>query len=65
MTRTVLLAAWAFVALLFVTAEALSMVSRRRYVGFASLLDGATRTTLRVLLVFVGWMWIGWHFFAR
>lgn len=66
MTRLAFLAAWALVAALFAACELVSVVTHRRYSGAQGLLDrlggGSNR---RLLLLFVGWMWVGWHFFAR
>ncbi len=65
MTRTAILAVWAFLALLLVGCEALSLLSRRRFTGLQGFLDRLTRGNVRFVAVFVGWMWLGWHFFAR
>jgi hypothetical protein len=65
MTRTVALAIWAVLAGLLVACEFLSLLTRRRLAG---LLETTTRISatpaLRVALL-LGWMWLGWHFFAR
>jgi hypothetical protein len=65
MTRSAVLAGWAFLALLFVACEALSILSRGRFTGLQGLLDRLTRGNVAFAAVFVGWMWLGWHFFAR
>jgi hypothetical protein len=65
MTRSLVLAAWALGALLLVGSEVLSVVSKRRYIGGAALLRRWTSGRLRLIAFFVGWMWVGWHFFAR
>lgn len=65
MTRSLILAAWALGVLLLVSCEALSVVTKRRYVGFAALVGRWTDGRLRLAAFFIVWMWLGWHFFAR
>jgi hypothetical protein len=65
MTRELVLAAWVAVALLLISSELISIASARRTTSVRSLLDGMTSGNTRFVLVFVGWVWIGWHFFAR
>lgn len=65
MSRTALLAAWAAIGLLLVGCEVLSVVTRRRYAGALELLARLTAGPVRFVVVFLGWMWLGWHFFAR
>jgi hypothetical protein len=64
-TRTVVLSAWVFAALLLVGCEVLSAATDRRYAGMLSVLERLAASRLRFVLLFVGWMWLGWHFFAR
>lgn len=64
MTRDVVLGAWACVALMFIGSEVLAVVSDRT-AGFRELLQRAVSSNWRIVLAFIGWMWIGWHFFAR
>jgi len=40
-------------------------VTKRRYIGFVALLRRWTDGRLRLAAFFIGWMWLGWHFFAR
>ena len=65
MTRTLALAVWGILAGLLVACEILSLVTRRRLAG---LLETTARLStppaLRVALL-LGWMWLGWHSFAR
>lgn len=65
MTRSTILALWSFGAILLVTCEVVSVLSRRRYAGLSDVLQRMTTGRLRFVVMFVGWMWIGWHFFAR
>ncbi|HTX00280.1 MAG TPA: DUF6186 family protein [Acidimicrobiales bacterium] len=65
MTRTIALALWGVLAGLVVLCELLSLATRRRLAGFlaaASFLSTAPASRLVLLL---GWMWLGWHLFAR
>lgn len=45
--------------------EVLALVSRGRYSGLQGVMDHLGKTSPRLVAVFVGWMWVGWHFFAR
>jgi hypothetical protein len=64
-SRDAILACWALVAAVFIGCQVLSVLSRRRFQGAQGLLDGVTSRTWSFALLFVGWMWLGWHFFAR
>jgi len=64
MTRAVVLATWAMLAAGLVACEVLSLLGR----GVASVgtvVGAASANPVRRVLLFVGWMWVGWHFFAR
>jgi hypothetical protein len=64
-TRTDALVVWGVLAGLLVAVEALSHLGGRRVGGLAALAAPLlARTPTRLLLV-LGWMWLGWHFFAR
>jgi hypothetical protein len=65
MTRTLVLSTWALGAALLVGCELLSVVTKRRYIGFVALVRRWTTGRLRLIAFFLGWMWVGWHFFAR
>lgn len=65
MSRDVLLAAWAALALAGVTIEAVSLATGRRVVGAAETLRALTRGNAAFLVLFLAWMWLGWHVFAR
>lgn len=65
MTRTVVLVVWAVLAGAVAACVILGIGSRRRVPTFGALVDrGTNRLVWRVLLI-LGWMWLGWHFFAR
>jgi hypothetical protein len=65
MTRAIILGGWVLVGLLLVTCEVLSIATHRGYAGIAWVLERATSSRLGLILFFLGWMWLGWHFFAR
>lgn len=65
MTRADALALWAVLLGLAVVGEALAHVGRPRVRGFAALVTPLLARTPSRLALFVGWMWLGWHFFAR
>jgi hypothetical protein len=65
MTHAAALAVWAALALMVVLAEALAHAGRHRVRGVGSLVAPLlARAPSRVVLL-LGWMWLGWHFFAR
>ena len=65
MTRADALCVWAVLLGLLVVGEALAHVGRHRVRGFAALVTPLLARTPSRLALFVGWMWLGWHFFAR
>lgn len=65
MSRQVLLAGWVVVALAFAGCEMLALLGRGRVRGLLGLMGFLTRRDRVLVAVFVGWMWLGWHFFAR
>jgi len=63
--RDATLAVWAGLGALVVAAEVAALVSRRRIPGLGAVLDrvGSRRAGQAALVL--GWMWLGWHAFAR
>lgn len=70
MTREVVLGIWAAVGVGLLASELAARFLRPGsgppgLATAADVLDRLSGTTARLLAVFVGWMWLGWHFFAR
>ncbi|HZU80934.1 MAG TPA: DUF6186 family protein [Acidimicrobiales bacterium] len=65
MTRLVVLCLWGAAVVALLLAELASVRSGRRVAGVGELLTRLTASRFRLAVVFVGWMWLGWHFFAR
>jgi hypothetical protein len=65
MTRLALLAVWAAIAASVVACELLSVANRRRTAGLDRFLRLVGAGRWRTFPLFLGWMWLGWHFFAR
>lgn len=65
MTRAVVLSIWAVVGAVAVVCEVVSLGSPRRVAGFADVLDRFSARRWRLVVAFLGWAWLGWHFFAR
>lgn len=65
MTRQVVLWVWALVALGLAGCQVLALVTRRRVTDVGGVLSLLAATRWRMVTWFVGWMWVGWHFFAR
>lgn len=64
MTRALILAAWAGLAAGLLACEVLALLGRD-VAGVGTALGAVAATPARRILLFVGWMWLGWHFFAR
>jgi hypothetical protein len=62
--RDVGYAIWAVVLLGMVAAEVIA-IRARRFARLGDVLAALTRTMWSRVLMLVGWMWLGWHFFAR
>jgi hypothetical protein len=63
--RTATLAVWGWLALVITAAQCYALASRGRAASAGRLLRRAVgHRAARVALV-VGWMWLGWHLFAR
>lgn len=65
MIRTLCFVIWAFAAFLLLMDELLSISSRGAVPGIARVLEIASSKPYRVIVLFIGWMWLGWHLFAR
>ena len=69
MTREIVLWVWAVVAAGLVSCEVparLGLTVRgRRAATFGDALEALTGRTWSLVAAFVGWMWLGWHLFAR
>lgn len=65
MTRDITLAVWAALCALAVFAAVLARVSKGRVTTLPDFLRSFTTTRPRAVVLFVLWMWTGWHFFAR
>ena len=65
MSRIAVLGAWALLAAALVGCELVSLATHGRYASLEKLLERITARTGWFLATFVGWMWLGWHLFAR
>jgi hypothetical protein len=65
MTRTDALVVWGVLLGLAVLGETLAHLGRQRVRGCAALAAPLLARTPSRLALLLGWMWIGWHFFAR
>jgi hypothetical protein len=69
-TRSVVLGVWAAVALSAVSCELAARLrvtvrGGRRLASVSDVFDRMTSRRWSVFAAFVGWMWLGWHLFAR
>jgi len=58
-------AIWSVIALLFVASEIAVIVSRGRLPRADDLFRVMTTSPTRRTLLVLGWLWLGWHTFAR
>lgn len=69
MTRHIVLALWAVVAVGLLACELAGRVGLtirgRRAATLADLLHALGSRTWSLVAFFVAWMWLGWHLFAR
>jgi hypothetical protein len=65
MTRQLVLGVWVVVIAGVALCEALSLLDRRRTASIGTLLEVLGASPVRLVALFVGWMWLGWHLFAR
>ncbi len=63
--RDVTWAVWSAIALVLVASEAAAIVSRGRLPRADDLLRMMTASPTRRTLLVLGWLWLGWHTFAR
>jgi hypothetical protein len=64
-SRPIILALWALIVLLLVGSHLLSFVDRSRFASVHDLVGHLTNRTWKLVAAFLGWMWVGWHFFVR
>ncbi len=65
MSRDLALEIWCAVALGLVSCVVLARVTGGRYATLRRVLHLLTATRPRTAAAFLGWMWVGWHLFAR
>jgi len=65
MTREVFLGTWALLALLAVTAEVLPRAGVTRWATAQRFLRTTGEPRWAAVVLLLGWMWLGWHLFAR
>ncbi len=56
---------WALLAGAVVAWQAAAVASKGRLAGFGALVRSAAASRLGLALLVLGWMWLGWHNFAR
>jgi len=65
MTRDLFLGIWAFLALLLVAIEVLARRGIAPWATARQFLRAMGRHDAVALVLLLGWMWLGWHLFAR
>ena len=64
-SRGVTLLGWAVLAAAFVALEVRSLVGRDRFATVGDALDRLLRNGFARAILLLGWLWLGWHVFAR
>lgn len=65
MTHEIVLWVWGALGAAAVACEAAAVTSRGRVAPLGEALGRLAAARWRMVACFVGWMWVGWHFFAR
>jgi len=65
MSRHILLGCWAAIAVAACACEVAAVATGGRIRRLVGLMATLTRRDRVLVVAFVGWMWLGWHFFAR
>ncbi|MGA8295516.1 MAG: DUF6186 family protein [Acidimicrobiales bacterium] len=63
--REVTIAIWVVLAAIAIGLEVLAHTTHRPVAPAGTVARLATRTVVGRIVVSVGWMWLGWHVFAR
>lgn len=63
--RHVTLLVWALLGAAVVVGQIIAVVSRGRFPGLGTLVRRLTASRAGQILLVLGWMWLGWHAFAR
>lgn len=58
-------AGWGVLGAALVACALLPLVTSGRFATLFDLNRRLTRSRLTLVAVFLGWLWVGWHFFAR
>lgn len=64
-SREVTIALWIVLAALVVVLELLAYTTNRFIAPAGAVARLATRSVVGRVIVSLGWMWLGWHVFAR
>lgn len=65
MSRDLVLAGWVVLAVALAGCGLLPWLGGGRFATLFDLTRRLTRSRPALVAVFAGWLWIGWHFFAR
>jgi hypothetical protein len=63
--RHVTLVVWALLGAAVVAGQVIAVASRGRFPGLGTLVQRLTAIRAGQILLVLGWMWLGWHAFAR
>jgi hypothetical protein len=63
--RHVTLVVWAVLGAAVLAGQVIAVVSRGRFPGLGTVVQRLTASRTGQILLVLGWMWLGWHAFAR
>ncbi len=64
-SRVITIVVWVLLATGLVSCQTLAILHPDRLPGFGEILTWVMRAPFWRWLVFIGWMWLGWHLFVR
>jgi hypothetical protein len=56
---------WALLGAAVLAGQVIAVASRGRFPGLGTLVQRVTASRIGQVLLVLGWMWLGWHAFAR
>jgi hypothetical protein len=56
---------WALLGAGTIVCVLLPVLTRGRFAAFGGFARWLTRTRARLVVVFLAWLWLGWHLFVR
>ena len=65
MIRALVVTVWVLLAVIAIACEAVAVAGKARIGDLRALREFLTGSRVVTVILLLGWMWVGWHFFAR